>query len=110
MYLDKEIEIALLETSSHFHSNDKAKSSFGYHKGAYGALAMMKNIADEYCFATAETFCKLKVLFIHAAGKRKKNWIFYVGLDTAHLAHIISDDKVLLWSIRFIQECSMFEM
>ncbi|KAG1146144.1 hypothetical protein G6F37_000905 [Rhizopus arrhizus] len=87
MYLDKEVEVALLETSSHFCSKDKAKSSFDHHKGAYGALAMLKNIADEYCFATAETFSRLKVIFIHAA-----------------------DDKIFLWSIRFIQECSIFEM
>ncbi|KAG1453461.1 hypothetical protein G6F46_006860 [Rhizopus delemar] len=87
IYLDKEIEVALLGTSSHFRSNDKAKRSFDHHKGAYGALAMMKNIADDYCFANAETFSKLKVLFVHAA-----------------------DDKVFLWSINFIKECSMFEM
>lgn len=72
MYLDKETEVALLETSSHFRSNDKAKCSFDHYKSAYGSLTMMKNLADEYYFATAETFSKLKILFIHAAGKRKK--------------------------------------
>lgn len=109
VHLDKEIEVALLETSSHFLSKDKAKCSFDHHKSAYDALAMIKNTVYEYCFATTEAFSKLKVLFIHAAGKRK-NWIFYVGLDTVHLTHIVSDDKALLWSIRFVEECSMFEM
>ncbi|KAG1174749.1 hypothetical protein G6F70_003704 [Rhizopus microsporus] len=71
VYLDKEIEVALLETSSHFLST----------------LVMIKNIVYEYCFAITEAFSKLKVLFIHAA-----------------------DDKALLWSIRFVEECSMFEI
>lgn len=71
VHLDKEIEVALLETSSHFLSKDKAKCSFDHHKSAYDALAMIKNTVYEYCFATTEAFSKLKVLFIHAAGKRK---------------------------------------
>ncbi|KAG1494651.1 hypothetical protein G6F47_009582 [Rhizopus delemar] len=82
-----ETEVALLETSSHFRSNDKAKCSFDHYKSAYGSLTMMKNLADEYYFATAETFSKLKILFIHAA-----------------------DDKLFLRRIRFVQECSMSEM
>ncbi|RCH88793.1 hypothetical protein CU097_004531 [Rhizopus azygosporus] len=78
VYLDKEIEVALLETSSHFLSKDKAKCSFDHHKSIIGTLVMIKNIVYEYCFAITEAFSKLKVLFIHAA-----------------------DDKALLWSIRF---------
>ncbi|CAO3662567.1 unnamed protein product [Rhizopus microsporus] len=68
VYLDKEIEVALLETSSHFLSKDKAKCSFDHHKSIIGTLVMIKNIVYEYCFAITEAFSKLKVLFIHAAG------------------------------------------
>ncbi|KAI8330283.1 hypothetical protein BD560DRAFT_341869 [Blakeslea trispora] len=75
MFASKEVEVALLETSSHFRSQDRAKHSFNHHKGTYGVLAMLKGIADEYHLASADTFSKLKVLFVHAA-----------------------DDKVFLWS------------
>ncbi|OBZ82243.1 hypothetical protein A0J61_09710 [Choanephora cucurbitarum] len=87
MFGFKEIEVALLETSSHFRNQDKTKHSFDHHKGTYGVLAMLKGIADEYHLASVDTFSKLKILFVHAA-----------------------DDKVFLWSIRFVNAFSLFEM
>ncbi|KAI8967942.1 hypothetical protein BDF20DRAFT_908219 [Mycotypha africana] len=48
LYGLKEIEILLLETSWHFNCTDKSKHSFDHHKGVFGSLAMLKNIADDF--------------------------------------------------------------
>lgn len=54
----KEVETLLLETSSHFGSTDKSKSCFDHHKGLFGALSMLKVIADENYLAS-----KLRLLY-----------------------------------------------
>lgn len=56
----KDLEILLLETSGHFSNTDKVKVNFDHHKGLYGILVMLEAIADEYCFASVNTFCKVK--------------------------------------------------
>jgi hypothetical protein len=69
LYGLKSLEILLLETSNNFGCNDKPKISFDHHKGLFGTLAMLNNIADEFPLASMETFSKCKVFFVHAAGK-----------------------------------------
>lgn len=68
------LKILLLETSSHFGCNDRPKISFDHHKGIFGALSMLKTIADTFCFASIEQFGKLRVFFTQAAGT---NILFY---------------------------------
>ncbi|KAI8390378.1 hypothetical protein BD560DRAFT_452135 [Blakeslea trispora] len=90
MFASKEVEVALLETSSHFRSQDRAKHSFNHHKGTYGVLAMLKGIADEYHLASADTFSKLKVLFVHAADDKVFLWsntIYCACISTLKLEH-----------------------
>lgn len=64
----KNLDILLLETSNHFGCTDKPKINFDHHKDLFGALAMLKNIADEFPFASLATFRQCKVFFLHAAG------------------------------------------
>ncbi|KAI7871210.1 hypothetical protein BDF14DRAFT_1719393 [Spinellus fusiger] len=59
----KQIEVLLLETSSHFRSDDGVKSSFDYHKGLFGVLAMLKTVADEFYLGSEKVFSKLKLVF-----------------------------------------------
>lgn len=68
LYEYKDLEILLLETSGLFNNTDKVEVNFDHHKGFYGILAMLKNIADEYSFASVDSFGKVKVFFLHAAG------------------------------------------
>lgn len=63
------LELVLLETSGCFINKDKWKVKFDHHKGIYGALAMLKCIVDDCLYASIETFTKVKVFFLHAAGK-----------------------------------------
>lgn len=67
-YSFEELEVLLLETSSHFGSTDKAKSSFDHHKGLFGGLSMPKTIADNFNLGSVESFAKITVLFAHASG------------------------------------------
>lgn len=69
LYGLKEIEILLLETSWHFSCMDRSKHSFDHHRGIFGSLAMLKNIADEFLFGKLDTFSNIKTFFLHAAGK-----------------------------------------
>lgn len=68
LYGLKELEILLLETSSFFGCNSGVKKSFDHHKGLFGALAMLKTIADTFYFGSLDTLSKIKILFVHAAG------------------------------------------
>ncbi|PHZ09865.1 uncharacterized protein RHIMIDRAFT_239980 [Rhizopus microsporus ATCC 52813] len=82
-----ELEVPLLETSSHFGREDKAKSSFDHHKGLFGGLSMLKIIADKFSYGLIEAFSKLKVLFVHASGTR-----------------------ILLWSLKYIKDVPAYEL
>lgn len=62
------LEILLLETSFHFGCTDRSKVSFDHHKGLFGALSMLKTIADTFYFASIKQFGQMKVFFVHAAG------------------------------------------
>ncbi|ORZ19905.1 hypothetical protein BCR42DRAFT_371771 [Absidia repens] len=70
----KKLEILLLETSSGFGCRDKVKISFDHHKGAFGAVAMLKSTADQYPYASVSRFRKIKVFFVHAAGNKLHLW------------------------------------
>ncbi|KAG1047364.1 hypothetical protein G6F43_010184 [Rhizopus delemar] len=61
----KDIELLLVEVSGCF--NNKVKLNFDYHKGMFGALEMIKSIADKYEYASIDQFEKAKVLFLIAA-------------------------------------------
>lgn len=75
----KEIEILLLETSGSFNNKDKVKINFDHHKGMFGSLAILKTIADEFYFTSADTFKTLKVFFLHAAGiYTSLSWIYII--------------------------------
>lgn len=64
----KKLEVLFLETSSHFGSEGRVKSSFGHHKCLFRYLLILKTTADEFYLASTEAFSKLKVLFVHASG------------------------------------------
>ncbi|KAI7891202.1 uncharacterized protein EV154DRAFT_509002 [Mucor mucedo] len=87
LYGLKNIEIVLLETSGCFGSIDKLKIAFDHHKGLFGALAMLKSIADEFPMATVEAFQKCKVFFVHGTG-----------------------ENICLWSLRFEPKGPIFEL
>ncbi|KAG0934809.1 hypothetical protein G6F57_011588 [Rhizopus arrhizus] len=82
----KEIEMLFLETSGSFGNKDKVKINFDHHKGTFGSLAILKTIADEFCFASVDTFKTLKIFFLYAA-----------------------DTKLHLWSVSFCKE-GFFEL
>jgi hypothetical protein len=87
MYGYKNLEVALLETSSHLGSTEQGKSRFDHHKGLFGTLAMLKTIADEYQYSSLETFKQTKVLFIHA-----------------------SNTTVYLWSMKLVPEGDIYDI
>lgn len=64
-----DLEVSLLGTSGELRNEDKIKINFDHHKGSFGALAMLKTLADTYKYGTVEDFSKVKILYIHAAGK-----------------------------------------
>ncbi|KAG1631872.1 hypothetical protein G6F44_010886 [Rhizopus delemar] len=68
LYGVKEVEVLLLETSSFFGCTNNAKKVLIIIRGSFGTLAMIKTIADIFCFGPLETFGKVKILFVHAAG------------------------------------------
>ena len=49
-----QLEILLLETSGAYGNNNATKIDFDNHKGMYGLLAMLKEIASTYKFARIE--------------------------------------------------------
>ncbi|KAG1454542.1 hypothetical protein G6F46_008470 [Rhizopus delemar] len=87
LYGLKYLEILLLETSGCFGSTDRPKIAFDHHKGLFGVLAMLRNITDEFSFASMNTFTKCKIFSVRAAG-----------------------ENIYLWSLLFEPEGSMFEL
>ncbi|KAI7906786.1 uncharacterized protein BX663DRAFT_466981 [Cokeromyces recurvatus] len=81
------LELLLLETSSHFGYTDRSKISLDHYKGLFGALSMLKTIADTFYFASIEQFGQMKVFFTHAAEK-----------------------TVYLWSLRYEHEGRVYEL
>ncbi len=64
-----DLEILLVETSEEFKSTNKTKKAYDHHKGTFGMLSMLKFIADEFRYTSLSSFCKVKIFFLHAAGK-----------------------------------------
>jgi hypothetical protein len=77
LYGMEELEVLLLETSSFFGSTKNNKRCFDHHKGLFGSLSMLKTIADEYYLGTIETFSKIKIVFVQAAGTTFYNTILH---------------------------------
>jgi hypothetical protein len=69
LYGLKEIELLFLETSGCFGNDDKVKLNFDHHKGMFGALAIIKCIADELEYASIDQFKKVEVFFLNASDK-----------------------------------------
>ncbi|KAG2224802.1 hypothetical protein INT45_005326 [Circinella minor] len=71
--LDK-AEICLLETSSAYNKAGRAKISFDHHKAMFALLAMIKNTAQNFQYATYDELKKMKFIFIHAHGDAIRIW------------------------------------
>ncbi|KAG1165664.1 hypothetical protein G6F36_013251 [Rhizopus arrhizus] len=82
-----DLELLLLETSGCFNNKDKKKLQFDHYKGVYGTLAMLKCIVDDYPYASLESFAKVKVFFVQAAG-----------------------DELHFWSIRYQKDGCVFDL
>ncbi|KAG0945455.1 hypothetical protein G6F57_003976 [Rhizopus arrhizus] len=119
----KEIELLLVEVSGCFNNKDKVKLNFDHHKGMFGALAMIKSIADQYEYASVDQFEKVKVFFLNAAGRHlnlwslsyKKNDLFDLWKESSLLLRPDFDDKQdfvpdlvqFCWSSKIIIEKSV---
>lgn len=64
-----ELEILILETSNALDATTPTKRAFDFHKAMFGAVAMLKSIADRYKYADFSVFSALKIYFLHVAGK-----------------------------------------
>lgn len=64
-------EVLLPETSSRFDSKDFTKINFAHHKGVFGGVAMLKEVADKFEYGSTKTFSKVKVFF-HSWSQYKK--------------------------------------
>lgn len=60
LYGMNDIELFLLETSGPFANTEKPKIAFDHHKGLFGALAMLKTVADMFPLAIIDAFKKSK--------------------------------------------------
>lgn len=89
----KNIKILLLETLSCFGSIDRSKIAFDHHKGLFGALAMLKSIADEFPMASMEAFQKCKVFFVHGAGKIQISFAYFFFFLLCLLSYLITFRK-----------------
>ncbi|KAI9347086.1 hypothetical protein BD770DRAFT_446558 [Pilaira anomala] len=83
LYGIKQLEILVLESSSCFGSTDRTKKFFGHHKSVIGAVTMLRTIPKKCTYGSVKTFAKIKVFFLHAAGK-----------------------TLYLWSLKYIQEAN----
>ncbi|KAI8146796.1 hypothetical protein BJV82DRAFT_397951 [Fennellomyces sp. T-0311] len=107
----QEMEVLLLETSNAYNSADKPKISFDFHKGLFGALSMLKTIADHHQYADFKTMAKLRVYFVHAHTKHIRLWsiscpsqgvfVVYREDKCAIPTSFRDDQKILLDYIRF---------
>ncbi|KAI7891196.1 uncharacterized protein EV154DRAFT_588699 [Mucor mucedo] len=75
----EQLEVLLLETSGPYKNTNTTKIDYDNHKGMYGLLAMLKEIASTYKFANIQSFYDVKVFFVQAANK------FHCPFDTIPL-------------------------
>lgn len=64
-----DIEVCVAEVSGVYKNTDMTKINFDHHKGMFGVLSMLKTISNELKYASLDVFQKVKVFFVHAAGK-----------------------------------------
>ncbi|EIE90186.1 hypothetical protein RO3G_14897 [Rhizopus delemar RA 99-880] len=93
LYSLGELEVLLLETSNHFGSQDKAKASFDHRKDLFDDLSMLKTIADEFHLGTIETCFKLKMFFVHAAGRSVSVWSMRHAMKVNRKCSLINQSK-----------------
>lgn len=65
----EDFELLLFEASRGYDQASDTKSSFDFHKGLYGTVAMLKTVANAFNHAKFEVFSTLKLHFLHAQGK-----------------------------------------
>lgn len=75
-------EVLLPETSSRFDSKDFTKINFAHHKGVFGGVAMLKEVADKFEYGSTKTFNKVKFFFIHGANTKKHLWSLHFELNS----------------------------
>lgn len=68
------IELCLLETSGAYGIKDESRFGKDHVKGSFGALMLLRRILRTYFFATEDALRDLRVLYIHARGKRIHLW------------------------------------
>ncbi|KAL1933418.1 hypothetical protein VTP01DRAFT_7508 [Rhizomucor pusillus] len=69
-----ELEILILETSNALDATTPTKRAFDFHKAMFGAVAMLKSIADKYKYADFSVFSALKIYFLHVADAEIRLW------------------------------------
>ncbi|CEP17439.1 hypothetical protein [Parasitella parasitica] len=79
-------EILLVELCGAFKSTSRSKLQFDRHEGMYGVLGMLKHIRKQHCYASLDTFNKLKIFFIYT-----------------------KECELQLWSIQFIHGMFFFQ-
>lgn len=97
------LDLLLLETSGSFSNKDKNKGKLNHYKGVYEALAMFKCIVDNYPYATLKAFAKVKVFFLHVAGKvlmyeNNTIYIYFFYFQTS------IDTELYFWSVCYHNE------
>ncbi|KAI8334726.1 hypothetical protein BC941DRAFT_356201 [Chlamydoabsidia padenii] len=89
-----DLEIMVLETSSRFGNRDRTKHSFDLHKAMFGLLAMLKTIADQFEYASIESFEQLKIYFVHVSGDVCHIWSLKYNANGSYL--FCREDKAKL--------------
>ncbi|KAI9275460.1 hypothetical protein BDA99DRAFT_431081, partial [Phascolomyces articulosus] len=56
-------------TSNAYNEAGRGKVSFDHHKAMFALLSMIKNMANEFQYASYEEVKNMKFFFIHAHGK-----------------------------------------
>lgn len=93
-----ELEILILETSNALDATTPTKRAFDFHKAMFGAVAMLKSIADKYKYADFSVFSALKIYFLHVAGKLMRYSQGYFADKR------ILDAEIRLWSVQNFQK------
>ncbi|KAL0578588.1 hypothetical protein ABG067_008716, partial [Albugo candida] len=60
----------------------------------YGLLAMLNNMAYNYCYADLELFRTLKVYFVHAAGDKIRIWSLSLATAKVYILNRQRSSKV----------------
>ncbi|OBZ82694.1 hypothetical protein A0J61_09256 [Choanephora cucurbitarum] len=80
-----DVELLLLEVSGTFLNTDMSKINFDHHKGMFGTLSMLKNIAKQFKYGDIKLFEKIKLFFLQGAGNRLRCWSVVYTDDVSHM-------------------------